>query len=174
MRTIKKLQPRSVRKTTNVERALELRTAGLHYSKIGEAMGKSRTQAYRLVKAGLEELQGTVKERASSVREIELRRLDALVVAHWNNRQDPRSAAVILQCQERRAKYLGLDAPAKQEVIYPQVEAQKELDTSKLTQEERLTLEQIMLKALPDEDIVVVKDITPQISELSDDPQSND
>ena len=40
----------------------------------------------------------------------ELVRLDAILLVHWQNRSDPRSAGTILRVMERRGKLLGLDA----------------------------------------------------------------
>ena len=91
--------------------ALDLRRAGQSYHTIGSSMRVSKTRAYQLVLRGLEELQTQSKEKAEGVRELELLRLDSILLAHWLNRSDPRSADTILRVMERRAKLLGLDAP---------------------------------------------------------------
>lgn len=102
-----------IKNREHVIRALDLRTAGASYDAIGKAMDISKTRAYQLVKAGLDELNQKVLENAETVRALEAKRLDAMMMGLWPNRQNPRNADTILRLMERRAKLLGLDAPAK-------------------------------------------------------------
>jgi len=103
----------TVKHKVHQEQALELRKAGLSYGLIAKTMGMSKSQAAHLVELGLTELNVRIKETSEAVRELELQRLDAIVMAHWVNRGIPKHAGVILSAMDRRAKYLGLDAPAK-------------------------------------------------------------
>lgn len=96
-----------------VQKALDLRTAGVAYSSIGQALGISKTRAYELVMLGLEELAESIVETATRVRDLELRRLDAIVMAHHPQRQNPRNAEILLKASKRRSEILGLDAPTK-------------------------------------------------------------
>jgi len=140
--------PKSVVMTKeNRDRALELRTAGLPYSAIGKAMNLSKSQAARLVEQGLNELTESIKEKALNVRELELRRLDAIVASHWTSRADPKSANVILNSMDRRAKFLGLDAPSRTENLNQQVgPVEVLLNLDALSTEELVMMQHFYLK----------------------------
>jgi hypothetical protein len=102
-------------------KALNLALTGLNYQQIGDACGHSRNWAREAVEWALE---ATVEEAAKQVRQMQLARLDALIVKQWayleNNDLPPHIHLQvmdrILRTEERRAKLLGLDAPVKQEV----------------------------------------------------------
>lgn len=99
----------------NVERrvkALELRKAGATYRKIAELMGCSGTRAFEYVQDALKETQ---KEPAKAVRELELERLDQMLRAIWPDVLRGNRLAIdrALAIQDRRARYLGLDAPQR-------------------------------------------------------------
>ena len=102
-----------IRNREQTEKALRLRTAGASYSAIGEALGLSKTRAYDLVMAGLAEANEKVSEAAMEAKAVELARLDAIVLSHFPNRNQPRSAEILLKASKRRSEILGLDAPAK-------------------------------------------------------------
>ena len=96
---------------------IALRRAGYTFDDIAQRLKYSNPsgawQAYQralkrtLVEAGTEEL-----------RQTELDRLDRLQAAVWNEAMtgNPRAIETALKILDRRAKYLGLDAPIKQEV----------------------------------------------------------
>jgi hypothetical protein len=116
--------------------ALELRAAGLSIRQIGRQLGCSATTAHRRVVRGLDR---TLREPADRVRALELHRLDQLqaaatatlrarhvVVQAGRPVLDPASGdpyvdhgpvlaaiAALLRIAERRARLLGLDAPAR-------------------------------------------------------------
>lgn len=104
--------------TVDKERqVLELRRAGATFDDIARTVGYSNSsgawQAYNralertLVSAGSEEL-----------RIAELDRLDRLQRATWTKAMqgDVMSINTVLRIMDRRAKYLGLDAPIRQEI----------------------------------------------------------
>lgn len=95
--------------------ALEYRIQGYGFQAIGNALGISTTRAFQLVSEGLSEL---TREPAERLREIEAERLDMMTTAFFPNavQGDLGAAAVVLKIMERRAKLLGLDAPARHEV----------------------------------------------------------
>ena len=93
--------------------ALELRKAGASYQAIGDTLGLSKTRAYQLIMAGLEELEATTKESAASLRTLMLQRLDAMQLPLWGQRKNPRVADTLLRIEQRRAALEGLDAPLK-------------------------------------------------------------
>ncbi len=93
-------------------RALELRKGGATYEQIATAlkMPGGKSGARKLVARAIQDI---IAEPAADVLALELERLDALLMAHWEQRGDPRSARIILDLMARRARYLGLDAPAR-------------------------------------------------------------
>lgn len=95
--------------------ALELRLAGETFQSIaGKLDYKSKHGAYKAVETALREI---TREPAEAVRQLELQRLDAMLVTLWPQMQrgDLQALAGCLKIGERRAKLLGLDAaePAK-------------------------------------------------------------
>ena len=106
---------RDLRKADRAERtrkALEMRKTGATYDVIARTLRlANRGVAFNLVRDAIAAI---TKEPAEDVLAMELERLDALMVAHWNTAKvDPRSAALVLQILDRRARYLGLDAPQR-------------------------------------------------------------
>lgn len=98
--------------------ALELRKAGWPFHKIGVRLGISTSQAFKDVSAQLKQLAALALDNADELRQLELERLDMLIkglepMARVGN---PGAANSYLRVMERRAKLLGLDAPARQEV----------------------------------------------------------
>lgn len=104
--------------------ALNLRLAGASYREIGGMLGVSGTTAFQHVQRMLRE---TAQEPADAVREAELARLDRLLLAHWSAAiGDPKAeppvpgdrdaTRMVLQIMDRRARYLGLDAPTRIDV----------------------------------------------------------
>lgn len=93
-------------------RALELRRSGMNYLQIGAVLHVSGPQAFRDVQYML---RLTAQEPADHVRRLELERLDAMLLAHWDNAAGgsiPHTMTV-LRIMERRHALLGLDAPKK-------------------------------------------------------------
>jgi hypothetical protein len=108
----------SARKTRSLElqrKALELRRMGKGYREIGAALGIGRSQAHRLVEAGLEDVKEQIDAEASELKAVELSRLDGMLSGLWADARSGNFAAVdrVLRIMERRAKLLGLDAPVK-------------------------------------------------------------
>lgn len=131
---------RTVDSATRDAEACRLRAQGLSYRQIAEQLDYSdEAAAYRAISKVLKE---TVQEPAEELRALEVARLDALLTRAWAVlerdhvahsggklvmvvgedgqeiplRDDaPTLAAIdrVLKIMERRAKYLGLDAPTK-------------------------------------------------------------
>lgn len=99
--------------------ALDLRAAGGTYDQIAKAIGVSRTQAWKLVSAAIDELNEKCHESAERVRNLELFRLDKIRVMLWPKRSDPRVADSLLRISERTARLCGLDKPTKIEASGP-------------------------------------------------------
>jgi hypothetical protein len=102
--------------TERQRQAVELRKAGVSFVQIAERLGYAdHSGAYRAVTAALKK---TLKEPAEAVREMELARLDAMILGVWPRARSGDDAAIrsMLRIMERRAAYLGLDAPVKREI----------------------------------------------------------
>ena len=97
--------------------ALELRTRGCTYDQISKALGMSLSGAADAVRRALEALKSETEEKAHEVRDLELRRLDKMLQIAESAAEGGDLAAIdrVIRIQERRSKYLGLDAPAKSE-----------------------------------------------------------
>ncbi len=115
-------------------KALDLRGEGKSYRKIADAMGIDVARAHQLVIEGLDELMTQSAESAEQVRVLEIARLDdlldrTLIKLSLQRREmvtkdgqtvfvpDPNEKTIeaVLKIMERRARFLGLDAP--QEIV---------------------------------------------------------
>lgn len=96
--------------------ALELRRQGQTFEEIAKRVGYADRAAAH--KAVMTALRTALREPAEAVRELELQRLDAVIVAMWPGMTagDPKSAAVVLRALERRSVMLGLDEPSRSRV----------------------------------------------------------
>lgn len=121
----------SERMITAAERqvqALALRKAGVSYEQIASALGyASGSGAYQAVHRALRKM---LKEPAEEVRDLEVARLDEMLRALWPGVQagEPKKVLAALRVMERRAKLLGLDAPAKIDVRHMIEELAREFD----------------------------------------------
>jgi len=134
--------------------ALELRKAGATYHQIADRMGISVSGAHAAVTRALKALREETSEEAQSVRQLEIDRLDAMLLGCWEKARRGDAAAIdrVLRIQERRSKYLGLDAPTKTETSAT-VSAAVDLsgmDDAKLSQLERAYLSIVEADADPD------------------------
>lgn len=94
--------------------ALKRRMSGNTYESIAKELGYATAGgAHKAVMAALKK---TLQEPSDEMRALEVGRLDELLVTHWPNRKQPQITDRILRIMERRAKLLGLDAPAKTEL----------------------------------------------------------
>ena len=98
--------------------ALDLRKGGASFRAIGKQLNISYEQARMDVEAVLTALAARSQELAAEHRQLELERLDRLLLAVWSSATKGDTAAVTaaLKISDRRAKLLGLDAPVKQEL----------------------------------------------------------
>ena len=104
-----------IRAREREKRALELRKAGLSYAQIAEKLGYADPSgAHKAVMRALDKL--VPKEDVEKVRRLELARLDAIAIKLWKQiveEGDIQAVNAYLRVMERRARYLGLDAPQK-------------------------------------------------------------
>lgn len=95
-------------------RAVELRLAGAGYEQIAQQVGyRGPSGAHQAVQRGLEKL---LHESPPEVRQLELERLDALLLGLWPKARRGDSAAVdrVLKVMERRSVYLELAKPTQE------------------------------------------------------------
>lgn len=105
-------------KLDNVEtqlKVLQYRRAGLSFQKIGQELGIAQSTAYRLFSLALKETRELATETAEEVKQLELERLDKMLLGCIDGayRGNLKNIETVLRIQERRAKYLGLDAAGK-------------------------------------------------------------
>lgn len=106
-------QQRQVDANERQRQALELRKAGVGYAVIAEKLGyRFASGAHAAVGAALKK---TLQEPADDLRTLELERLDVALLGIWQQVRNGHHGAIdrYLKIAERRAKLLGLDAPAK-------------------------------------------------------------
>jgi hypothetical protein len=110
---------RSERRLSAHDRRLEvlrLRKAGKDFREIAAEVGYAGPSgAYQAFEAAMRE---TLREPADQVRALELERLDAMLRAVWPSALEGelRSIETVLRLMDRRARYLGLDAPTKVDI----------------------------------------------------------
>jgi hypothetical protein len=104
-------------KLTRQSAALELRRAGQDYREIGRRLDVSKSQAHRYIRDALRECVEQINGSADQLRAEELSRLDGMLGGLWADAKkgDPAAVDRVLKIGERRAKLLGLDAPARVE-----------------------------------------------------------
>lgn len=109
-------------------KALELRRMGKGYVEIGAALGIGKSQAHRLVQAGLEDARAQVEGSASELKAEEVSRLDAMLAGLWPEARKGHLGAIdrVLRIMERRSKLLGLDAPTKHAATDPTGEIERQ------------------------------------------------
>lgn len=98
--------------------ALDLRKAGASFRAIGAQLNISHEQARTDVMQSLQELAHEQREKTQEYRQLELERLDRMLMAIWTQaaKGDLQAVDRALKISDRRAKLLGLDAPVKQEL----------------------------------------------------------
>lgn len=99
--------------------ATRLRVAGHTYDEIAAMLGISHGGAYLAVSRELARIRKEAGEQAAEIREVELQRLDRMLLAVLPAAEggDLQAIATTLRLQERRAHYLGLDAPRAAVVV---------------------------------------------------------
>lgn len=96
-------------------KALELRRMGFGFQEIANQIGCSLGAAHGYVKSALVDAMGQIEAHSVEIRAEEISRLDGMLRGLWPDARKGNHGAVdrVLKIMERRAKLLGLDAPAK-------------------------------------------------------------
>ena len=112
-----KTSKRKIVAAERAEKALELRKSGATYERIGNALGVSTSTAQRLAVDALRLVIERGMEGADELRQLEVERLDAMLLSVWRSVRNGHLGAIdrCIKIMERRARLLGLDAPARQE-----------------------------------------------------------
>jgi hypothetical protein len=144
--------PDDARRAHLASSALELRIAGASYRVIANHLGISKSAAHEYVGAAIRELELGNSDLAKELLQIELERLDQMLIALWPKRAEPRVVDSILRLMERRARMLGTDAPVDMRLGgipggAPILSQSHELDLSKLSVEQLGQLEAIYAAA---------------------------
>ena len=108
--------PSTIEAKVRAAKALELRMEGMKFDDIANELGYNSKQA--AFDAVSRELKAITREPAEEVLRIDLERLDRMWGIHYLNAQagDAVALSSCMRIMERRARLLGLDAPAKNEV----------------------------------------------------------
>ena len=114
-------KPQDSRAAAVRDKCLELRKMGLNYRQIGEEVGIPRQSAHRHVVKALTDIRERTHENAEQVRTMELQRLDDIIVRLSPQVRQGHLGSIdrIFKAMDRRARYLGLDAPARVEASGP-------------------------------------------------------
>lgn len=109
------IEPDFAVKKTRVWLALVLRGQGKKYKEIGGQMGVTESRAHQMVKEAIDSISTEIRESAFDVLTLELTALNELAARAWKKLGpdgfEPEVVNTLLRIMERRAKYLGLDAP---------------------------------------------------------------
>jgi uncharacterized protein YerC len=142
------------------KKILELRIAGASERQIADEVGISDTQVHRVLHSTIEDMNKRMDHKAAIVKRLELERLDRMTLALFGQRGDPRTADSLLRIMERRARYLGIDAPTKIDTTTEQRgPVVIKHDLSKLTVEELDALIPMLEKAeVSREDNIIASD----------------
>lgn len=148
----RKTSPNRISDNEKAQRALQLRIQGWQFDAIAKEVGYSdRSSAYNAVNRILKERAAQCAEDADELRAVELERLDTMLKALWPAVEagEPASIDKAIKIQERRAKLLGLDAPAKQELSGPDGTAIKVDSRGELVSRIALLIERARAKRDP-------------------------
>jgi hypothetical protein len=110
------------------QKVMELRAQGWTWQRIADEVGYASASATKT--AFDNAIKRTMQPIADEVRTLELERLDRFLSYLWAaiEQGDPVAIDKGLKIMDRRAKYLGLDAPIKQQVEVTNYEGGTEVD----------------------------------------------
>ena len=139
--------PRMVLAKDRRERCLKMRIAGLSEREIARRLGVSNTQITRMLRTSLDDLNKSEMNSAAHLRRLDLERCDEMITGLMPHRRDPRYVDSLLRILERRASYLGIDAPTKAEIVSKNIVEEDFPDLDALPDEDLDTIERLLDKA---------------------------
>lgn len=97
------------------QQAVNLRLAGATYQEIADSLGVTPPAVHKYMKKEMDQLRKETEQDAEHLRAMEISKLDAAQKAIWSQVTKGHLGAVdrLVRISDRRAKLLGLDAPAK-------------------------------------------------------------
>jgi len=113
-----KTASRRVRAALRRQQAVQMRLAGASYQQIADKLECTPSAAYKMVAKAMRDADNKTGEAAEMLRGLELARLDALMLAAWKQAVSGHLGAIdrVLRIMDRRARYVGLDAPSRLDV----------------------------------------------------------
>lgn len=134
------LSPSFLRSQLIENTAITLRQQGYSIETIAERLNITTEAAAKAIKNALRKARRDTKEKANEVVEINLRRLDSLIVNLTNRITAGETSQIdrLLKVMDRQAKYLGLDIAARNAALIP----------PELSEDDRTSAEQIAMNAL--------------------------
>lgn len=114
-----KSEPARMTAAERRRKAVELRKAGASLKTIAGELGVTFQAVSKMIHKELAELAAATEKDAETLRQIEVERLDAMLLGLWNRARHGHEGAVdrVLRIMQRRAALLGLDAPTKSETL---------------------------------------------------------
>ena len=106
---------RNVAATERRRQAVALRKQGLSYQAIANELGMAKSSVHSAIGKAMQAFEKEIADEVILMATLELDRLDCLQAALWDKAMAGHLGSVgkVLKIMERRAKLLGLDAPAK-------------------------------------------------------------
>ncbi|WP_287418137.1 sigma-70 region 4 domain-containing protein [Oceanithermus sp.] len=113
-----KAGPRTLSARELERQAFALRLQGYTYDQIGERLGRPRSTVHKAVQRALERRVKEIEGQADELRQMELDRIDRLLVALESriSEGDPAAINSANRLMETRIKLLGLNAPEQRDV----------------------------------------------------------
>ena len=110
-----KNDPRTITAAERRRRSVALRKEGLSYQAIADELGMARSSVHHTVGKAMATLEKEIEGEARLLGALEMERLDNLQVAIWSRAMEGHLGSVdrVLKIMDRRARLLGLDAPAR-------------------------------------------------------------
>lgn len=105
------------------KQALALRVSGASYEQVANAVGFAhKSGAQHCIDAAIKDI---YREPAKNLIQLECARLDAMLLGLWQKARqgDTQAVTTVIRIMDRRAAFLGLDAPEKHIVSPGQPEA---------------------------------------------------
>ena len=135
---------------------LKLRHDGYTVAEVAAKVGISPLRAHVVIDDAIKELQDDSTKHAAAIKEVELLRLETATKAIMPGVEDGSLNAIsmLLKVQDRRAKFLGLDTPLKQDTVIT-------IDVPWLTQDRLAYKQGALLDASGVEDAVLTTSEAP-------------
>jgi len=106
-----KVAPMTAFAKSRFNEVINLKLGGCSDAFIAESLEINVSDVKSMVNKYLKELSKENEDKVLEYRELELLRLDQLLMTHWVRRSDPKIAHVILDIIDKRCKLRGVNAP---------------------------------------------------------------